>query len=661
METSLFRFVFKFLPELPLLKRELIEQANRRRTYVLRFLGAIAILSLVLWNFSNMFSSARVIVGQGNPNPFQGSGGMAFKAIVPILFRFIQAVMPALICGSIAMEKERNTLGTLFVTRLSPMTIVLEKLGSRLIPMFSFLLLTFPVLAFVYSLGGVDTELLFGTMWLLFVESLLFASLGLVCSSFFSTTVTAFIWSYVLTGLLIVFSQGFYWFTGLGLWTMSFMRNDYRSSFILSATGGWVPGGAVSGALERSMLARMGELVWSSLPILLASVFLVMSARFFLFRRAFTSSSSILLRVFKAVDRFFTDLNDRTTGGVVLVADHNSLPAFDPIAWRERTKKSLGKARYLFRILLVMEGPTLFICVMAASSGQGVSALRSLLMLMWAIATIILLVKSATVISSERTRETLDALLSTPLTGREILQQKINGIGRLMVVLSVPIFSIHFTLWLMHVDGAALFKNLLSLTNPAGLFAAVLYPILTVATTFFLMHFICWSSAFFGLRSTSQTRSVSAAISGSIGWCAVVLFLSAVSFRSQLLLPVHFLRPELSIVCNEQLLMVMSPGMSDGREFSRGIVPPPNAFVGYDDFDYHPAYYNQERELMTLAQAEMLAVIAVVALGVLVFLIRLLTLRMAPRLLGRKDECSIDDYFRRRVEADELPPREAIA
>ena len=115
--------------------------------------------------------------------------------------------MPALVCGSITIEKERNTLGTLLLTRLSPFAIVLEKLGSRIVPMFTFLLLTFPVLAYVYSLGGVDTNVLLGTIWLLGCECLLYASICLLCSSWFMTTVSAFVCSYVIV-LLLLMSSG---------------------------------------------------------------------------------------------------------------------------------------------------------------------------------------------------------------------------------------------------------------------------------------------------------------------------------------------------------------------------------------------------------------------------------------------------------------------
>ena len=44
------------------------------------------------------------------------------------------------------------------MTRLGPFTILFEKLLSRLVPMFTFLLLSLPLMAFAYSLGGVSTR-----------------------------------------------------------------------------------------------------------------------------------------------------------------------------------------------------------------------------------------------------------------------------------------------------------------------------------------------------------------------------------------------------------------------------------------------------------------------------------------------------------------------
>lgn len=523
--------LLRWIPELPLLRRELIELSNRRRTYIVRFLGAIIILSIVMVQYfrvMQIISQTPTPGGGWIANKFNGSGGVIFSALVPMLFHSVQLLMPALICGAVTIEKERNTLGTLFVTRLSPMTIILEKLASRLVPMLTFLLLTFPVLAFVYSLGGVDTTILLSTLWLLLCECVFYASIGLLCSSWFSTTASAFICSYIVVGLIAMFTQilGFGYrypvATPFSVWSFAFGgREDYNifmnnrgalREFLVNALQ------ESSAASGGQLMTRVMLLISMSVPSLLASGFFVLMARFFLIRRAFVSSSSVLLRVFKRVDTFFTKLNDNTTGGIVLVKDYDSLPAFDPVAWRERSRKSLGKARYLFRVLIVLEGPVLFICLAAAtfSMSADFDGLRLLLFLMWAITAMILSMKAATMISSERTRETLEALLSTPMSSREIISQKVAGLHRLMIVLSIPILTIHLTLALMHFDLVQIIRNLSLSTLGTILF----YGVMVTATTYTSMHLVVWLSALMGLRSPTQARSVMSAISVLGVWLA---------------------------------------------------------------------------------------------------------------------------------------------
>lgn len=651
--------ILRFIPELPLLRRELIELANRRRTYVVRFLGAIVVLSIVLWQFFEQINGIAGAIRVGGPaggwipNKFYGAGGRVFFAIVPMLFQSVQLLMPALICGAITIEKERNTLGTLFVTRLSPMTIVLEKLGSRIVPMLTFLLLTFPLLAFVYSLGGVDTALLLSTLWLLLCECLFYASVGLLCSSWFATTASAFIAAYILSGLLIISSTimqvGMFLpvLTPYDVWKFAFGRLDFYSS---GSSRGWIAevladilnDGSGTG---RSVVQTLIAVSAASVPSLLASAIFLLLARLFLIRRAFISSSSVMLRTFKWIDGFFTRLNDRTTGGVVLIRDYESLPLFDPVAWRERAKKSLGKARYLFRVLIVLEGPVLFICLGAAtvSHTTDFSGLRVLLYLMWGITTMILAMKASTMISSERTRETLDALFSTPLTSKEIIQQKIAGMRRLMIVLSIPILSIHFTLLLMQFD----VRNLILNPSVPSTLTFSLYSVMTVATTCTVMHLIAWLSALMGLRSTTQARSVMAAISTISIWLVVSVFLfspggflygiilqgmsphsdlaqfrpgySSMAYRETfernlaiVSTMACMVRPDGSIQANESILIAASGASISQME----------AFHGFS------------RSRFDAFLASLLVLLVQV---LILFIVRVLTLTLAPRLLGRRD------------------------
>ncbi len=653
--------ILRFIPELPLLRRELIELSNRRRTYIVRFVGAIVVLSVVMVLFQRQVSmigaGAFLRPGSGmpyNPNRFFGSGGVIFQSIVPMLFHAVQLLMPALICGSITLEKERNTLGTLFVTRLSPMTIVLEKLGSRLVPMFTFLLLTFPLLAFVYSLGGVDTTMLISTLWLLFCECLLYACIGLMCSSWFATTVTAFIWSYVLTGLLVMSSMilRIPVLTPFDVWQSVFAMYDYQrgASMFMTMTGGPGMAGATSFPGAWQTLTRVMILMVASLPSLIAASICLLLARVFLIRRAFLSSSSILLRLFKWVDRFFTKLNDRTTGGVVLIKDRDSLPLFDPVSWRERSKKSLGKARYLIRILVVLEGPILVICLFAVTESQTThfEGLQNLLYFMWGMAALIIAVKASTLISSERARETLEALLSTPLTAREILTQKIAGTKRLMMVLAIPVLTIHFTILIMHFDlSTAILRPTAYSTT-----AILAYGVVVVLTTWTVMHLIAWISVLLGMRSQSQSKSVMTAITVIATW----VMISAVVSRPGGLLD-QSVNSSVGFVFSAAHTVAIF--VTGSEAIARSVVTETIAFVSafslwslqlqggieINEYILSPASGSGSRLSSALAtsfpSAMMAAFVVLIAQFLLMRLIQTITLRLAPRLLQRRDQKAV--------------------
>ena len=645
------------IPELPLLRRELTELSSRRRTYIIRFVGAICILSAVMLYYSHqitMLNAGGFGLGASNPNRYAGAGGTIFKAIVQNLFIAVQMLMPALICGSITIEKERNTIGTLFVTRLSPMTIVLEKLCSRLVPMFTFLLLTFPVLAVVYSLGGVETTLLLGTLWLLFCQCLLYAGVGLLCSSWFATTVTAFIWSYVLTGLIAVFSGALLMNgppTGLptpyNVWCATFQRYDAAYGFSpMLAT----PSSGMQGTITQLMMIGA-----ASLPSLLMTGVFVLLARAFLIPRAFISPSSLLLRVFKAVDGFFVRLNDQTTGGLVLMQDHDTLPLFDPVAWRERSKKSLGKARYLFRILVVMEGPTLFICVGTAemSNRSDFEGLRGLLLLIWAIAAMILAMKGATIISTERVRETLDALLSTPLTAREILSQKIDGMKRLMIVLAIPILSVHLTLLMLNVD---LVRLVLSISLRSALVVGW-YGVCSVLTTFVTMRILAWLAVLLGLRSESQSRATIMAIGLMSAWVLVASYSlrpGAVGYQAIYTLTNTFLHVPARADVEETPQEIRNRTITSticcllrpdgGIQANEAVL----IAVGSPYVGKHNLYYAPSR---SMGAAVTVSALVLIWQCLMLYQLRALTLRLAPGFLGRFDQMPETQH----VKAEFLP------
>lgn len=485
----------RLFPELPLLRRELTELAARRRTWVLRSLAGLLLIGLASWSVLRVLY---VYIGVTSaPIDFSpqmlGIGAMIFPRMALLLFYAVQLLMPSLICGSITIEKERNTLGTLFVTRLSPLTIVLEKLGSRILPMLTFIILTFPVLAWVYTLGGIDHRLLLATLWFLIWECVLYASIGLVCSAWYSTTVGAFIASYVLTGVLYTLTHVVRLRLPLPFRIWADLIDQLSNQSVFAGFGG--AGGMIG-------FGNLGGLFWEVWPAAFSSAVLILLARRFLVTRAEVSRSSILLKVFRALDTFFRDVNQWTTGGRMVLQESSTLPGCDPVAWRERSKKSLGKPHYLLRLLLVLQFPVLFVCVLAYTSNS-IDGVQPLLWLLWIITAMVIVVKAATLISSERTRETLDALLSTPITNTEVLRQKISGMRRMLVMLSIPILTVHFSRILMQ-GNLSLYSRQMMVDQVSWLAA---YFVLSLLSTWVLMQLIAWFALRLGARASTQARS----------------------------------------------------------------------------------------------------------------------------------------------------------
>lgn len=184
---------------LPLLTKELIEQSARKRTYVVRTIYAGVLYGIALWIFQQQ-------LGSWNATGFSilGRGRSLYDALAKLEFCGIFLFLPAMTCGVLTTEKERDTLGILLLTKLGPWTIVFEKLFSRLVPMATFVLLSLPLLAIAYSLGGIEAVDIANLMWVLSVTALHVGSFSVLCSAWFRTTAAAFLATYVLGAISIV-------------------------------------------------------------------------------------------------------------------------------------------------------------------------------------------------------------------------------------------------------------------------------------------------------------------------------------------------------------------------------------------------------------------------------------------------------------------------
>jgi len=114
------------------------------------------------------------------------------------------------------------------------------------------------------------------------------------------------------------------------------------------------------------------------------------------------------------------------------------------VAWRETTKKSLGKARYIFRVFVLVLVPTTFFgfLVISDTSRGGSHEGAAFLFPLYGRWRYWFVHSGANAISSERSSQTLDVLLVTPMTGRDIIRQKTQALQRLTQALALVFLTV---------------------------------------------------------------------------------------------------------------------------------------------------------------------------------------------------------------------------
>ncbi|TWT57469.1 ABC-2 family transporter protein [Thalassoglobus neptunius] len=548
---------------LPLLAKEMIEQSARKRTYVVR-----SVYAILLFGFATLIFSGQIYDRVTSPMQLLGKGREMFFILTMLQIVGIALFTPALTCGAITTEKERNTIGLLFLTRLGPWTILLEKYFGRLILMGTYLLISLPLFGFCYALGGVEQAQVWYGFYALTVLVIELASLAILCSTYFRTTVNAFIATYLI-GIALAFGPVFL-IEGLGIeivrvffreaWSLVDMGFAFfgrmgqlalvgTASFFGSNLDGvldWQPHSYFS-VYDRTL--RSGFTFFCPVPILEASdsvavttpswqilamgipslaisaLFLLM-ARYFLVWRAFASPRRYLVLFFQSLDRLFQKANqNRVTQGIVLVRESSSLPVYQPVAWRETTKTSLGSFRYLLRIFIALEFPVVAVCAIAIATSVGSfysnrhPAIAIMVFLCWIIAILLTVVRSASLVAGERSHETLDVLLTTPITSQQLISQKFQGVMRLMFVVATPLLTaMVMQAWYGMVTDSgsdwSRFFNQPERSPSAYLFASSLMAVLS-------LPMFAWLSLLMGLWMKSSTKAIFSSLAIIVAWMVI--------------------------------------------------------------------------------------------------------------------------------------------
>jgi len=118
-------------------------------------------------------------------------GRALFIAMLILLTLIVLVLAPASTAGAISLEREKQTLDLLATTPISSLAIVLGKLVSALSWILLLLLASIPVIALVFTFGGVGPDDMIKGYVVLLVSALFFGSVGLFVSALVKRTQAA--------------------------------------------------------------------------------------------------------------------------------------------------------------------------------------------------------------------------------------------------------------------------------------------------------------------------------------------------------------------------------------------------------------------------------------------------------------------------------------
>ena len=396
----------------PVFAYEWIVSSRRWQGYVLRSLFAAMLLAalLVIWWNSNVLSHEATF------RELAKLGENFFFAVVGTQLTLVLLAAPAATAGAICLDRASGTMTQLLVTDLSDSEIVLGKLAARLVPVLGLVACALPLLAILTLLGGVDPNALFGAFVVTVGIALLGCSLAMVFSLWARSTHEALLGTYAVWGLWLLgrpFARHVNSAYGWSLSVPPMIADPYALAFAPYWSPGTVSWGDYLGFLSVS---------WGVAAVL--AVLVVYRLRPVCTRVNVARTRSVSARLERIRRRL--DPTSYLPG-----------PSLDvnPVLWREWHR---ARPSRWGRVV-----GTVFVVGAVVASFGAIIAPRSSFAMAWvngfqvAIGMLFLSVIAATSLSEERVRGTLDVLMATTLSTREIVIGKWLGTFRLVPLLAI--------------------------------------------------------------------------------------------------------------------------------------------------------------------------------------------------------------------------------
>lgn len=218
----------------PILKKELVLGA-RSIKFPIALLFYSGFLSLVALFTLNNFSSNYYYYGDMN---FESLTSI-FMILGYIQLGMICVIIPILTAGSIAGERERQTLDIMLTAPVTPLSIILGKLFASMSNIFLFVISSLPAMGIAFLYGGIQWRYLLVFMVSIMCIAFFSGAIGIWCSSVYKKTIISVIMSMAVE--LVFFAGTFVVIIAVYYWKYEQLM---RTTGAMSVTGvniGWLP------------------------------------------------------------------------------------------------------------------------------------------------------------------------------------------------------------------------------------------------------------------------------------------------------------------------------------------------------------------------------------------------------------------------------------
>ncbi len=185
----------------PIFTKELRISARQKRNYWLRFLYVflfMVILVLIWYSFARISRYSPLNYNRRTHEAVM----MLLVTIGCFQFFTLQLVAPILTCTAISDEANRCTLDVLLTTPITSLQIVLGKLFSKMLIMIFLTATTLPMLALIRVFGGIEWRHVIWILGLTMSSAFFNATLGLLFSIFFRRSYVTILAAYFTLGIL---------------------------------------------------------------------------------------------------------------------------------------------------------------------------------------------------------------------------------------------------------------------------------------------------------------------------------------------------------------------------------------------------------------------------------------------------------------------------